>query len=170
MASEVGLQAMDEQMSVHEVLAVAERIERNGAKFYRRAAAMCDDPDLSALFVQLGQWEARHVQVFREMRTCLPEQRRELGDLACGQALSAAALAGLAIFNKQAAAGGGLSGQETRADVFRMAIEKEKESIVYYTALKDLVPSQRDSQAVEDIIQEEMKHVRILMQSLERLE
>ena len=63
-----------------------------------------------------------------------------------------------------------LTGQETRAELLRVAIEKEKDSIVYYTGLKDLISSGRDRQIIEDIIQEEMKHVRILAQSLEQLE
>jgi rubrerythrin len=161
---------MDEALSADEVLEVAEQIERNGAKFYRCAAARCEDPNISALFVQLGQWEARHVQVFKEMRAYLSKQKWDIGDLGPDRAPSARALAGLAIFGRQAGPSEGLTGRETRAEVFRKAIEKEKESIVYYAGLKDLVPTQRERQMVEDIIQEEMKHVRILMQSLERLE
>ena len=161
---------MDEALSVDEVLEVAEQIERNGAKFYRCAAALCEDPNISALFVQMGQWEARHVQVFKEMRTCLSKRKWDIGDLGTDRAPSARALAGLAIFSRSAGPGEGLTGRETRAEVFRKAIEKEKESIVYYAGLKDFVPTQRERQTVEDIIQEEMKHVRILMQSLERLE
>lgn len=163
---------MDVEMNVYEVLEVAEKIERNGAKFYRRAAAMCDDPDISNLFVQLGQWEARHIQIFSEMKERLAKQKWELGDFAPDRvgAPDAQVMAGLAVFGIQPDPAEQLSGHESRADALRMAIEKEKDSIVYYTGLKDFVLRERDREVIEDVIQEEMKHVRILAQSLEQLD
>ena len=163
---------MDVEMSGYEVLEVAERIERNGAKFYRRAATLCDDPDISSLFVQLAQWEARHIQIFQEMKEQLAEQKWELGDFAPDRVgePDARVLAGLAVFGIQPDPAEQLTGRESRAEALRMAIEKEKDSIVYYTGLKDFVPRQQDREVIEEIIQEEMKHVRILVESLEQLD
>jgi len=95
-----------------------------------------------------------------------------LGDIAPDRvgAPDAQALAGLAVFGIQPDPAQQLTGEESRADVLRMAIEKEKDSIVYYTGLKDFVPRERDREVIEAIIQEEMKHVRILVQSLEQIE
>jgi len=76
-------------------------------------------------------------------------------------------MAGLAVFGMQPDPAAELTGHETRADVVRMAIEKEKDSIVYYTGLKDFVPHQAEKDLINEVIQEEMKHVRILVQSLE---
>ncbi len=163
---------MDAKMDGYEVLEIAERIERNGAKFYRRAAAISTDSDISTLLVQLAQWESQHVKVFRDMKEHSVEQKWEIGDVTPGRVggLDARALAGLAVFGLQPNPADELTGQETRADVLRMAIEKEKDSIVYYTGLKDLIPSAPDRKVIEEIIQEEMKHVRILAQSLEQIE
>jgi len=163
---------MDVEMSGYEVLEIAEKIERNGVKFYRRAAALFDDSDITTLFVRLGQWETRHIQVFKEMKQHLTEQQWELGDFAPDRvgAPDALALASMAVFGIQPDPAEQLNGRETRADVLRIAIENEKDSIVYYTGLKGFVPHQRDRKIIEDVIQEEMKHVRILVQSLEQLE
>ncbi|UCD50696.1 MAG: ferritin family protein [Phycisphaerales bacterium] len=163
---------MDASMKGHEVLEIAEKIERNGARFYRRAAAMVQDTKVSAFLVQLAQWESQHVKVFREMKERSVKQKWEIGDIAPGHrgVPNARSLAGLAVFGLQPNPADELTGQETRADVLRIAIEKEKDSIVYYTGLKDLIPSEKDRKLIEDIIQEEMKHVRILAQSLEQLE
>ncbi len=161
---------MDAEMSGYEVLEVAEKIERNGVKFYRRAAGLCDDDRISTLFVQLAQWEARHVELFKKMRERLSAERWQPGRLDPDRIDSpnAKALAGLAVFAIQPDPSEELTGKESRADVLKMAIEKEKDSIVYYTGLKDFVPHQSDRQVVEEVIQEEMKHVRILVQSLEQ--
>lgn len=162
---------MTVEMSGYEVLEIAEKIERNGMKFYRRAAGLCDDDAISTLFVQLAQWEARHVEVFKQMRKRLTAEHWKLGDVGPGKVdgPDARGLAGLAVFGIQPDPSHELTGKESKADVLRVAIEKEKDSIVYYTGLRDFVPQEIDRQAVEEIIQEEMKHVRILVQSLEQV-
>lgn len=163
---------MDASMNGYEILEIAEKIERNGARFYRRAAAIVQDANISAFLVQLAQWESQHVKVFREMKERSVRQKWEIGDIAPerGGMPDARSLAGLAVFGLQPNPSDELRGDKTRADVLRIAIEKEKDSIVYYTGLKDMIPSEKDRKQIEDIIQEEMKHVRILAQSLEQLE
>ncbi len=161
---------MDVELNGHETLQIAEKIERNGAKFYRKAAVVCGDPEACRLFVKLAQWEARHIEVFRQMREELAEQSWELGRFTPDRlnGVDAQAMAGLAVFGIRAEPADELSGRETRDEILRMAIEKEKDSIVYYTGLKDFVPREADKDVIADIIQEEMKHVRILIQSLEQ--
>jgi len=154
----------------HDILEIAEKIERNGGKFYRKAAVLCDHPETSRLFVKLAQWEARHVEVFRRMKEELAERNWEVGryspDRRNGQ--DAQAMAGLAVFAIRAEPADELTGRESREAILRMAIEKEKDSIVYYTGLKDFVPRDADKEVISNIIQEEMKHVRILVQSLQQ--
>ncbi|MBN2129847.1 MAG: ferritin family protein [Sedimentisphaerales bacterium] len=161
---------MDVELTGHEILRIAERIERNGARFYRKAAVICDDPEVGRLFAKLAQWEARHIEVFRQMKQERAEQNRELGRRAPDRlnGVDAEAMAGLAVFAIRAEPADELSGHERRDEILRMAIEKEKDSIVYYTGLKDFVPRAGDKDVIAEIIQEEMKHVRILMQSLEQ--
>ena len=163
---------MDVEMNGYEVLEIAEKIERNGAKFYRRAAVIAKDAKISTLLVQLAQWESQHVKVFKEMKEHSVKEKWEIGDVTPGRVgvPDARSLAGLAVFGLQPNPADELTGDETRADILRLAIEKEKDSIVYYTGLKDLIPQERDRKTIEEIIQEEMKHVRILAQSLERIE
>ncbi len=162
---------MDVEMSGYEVLEIAEKIERSGMKFYRRAAGQCQDASISTLLVQLAQWESRHVEVFKQMRERLIAEHSPLGAAAQEETDTpdARALAGLAVFGIQPDPNQQLTGTEGKAQVLRMAIEKEKDSIVYYTGLRDFVPDGPDRQAIEEIIQEEMKHVRILVQSLEQI-
>ena len=163
---------MDVELGAFEVLEIAEKIERSGAKFYRRAAGLIGDPELSTLFVNLAEWENRHIEVFKQMKERLSAQRWQEGEFAPSRIAppDARVMAGLAVFGMQPDPGAQLSGHETRADVLRMAMEKEKDSIVYYTGLKDFVPHQGEKDLINEIIQEEMKHVRILVQSLEQSE
>ena len=161
---------MDVELSALNALEIAEKIERNGATFYRRAAGLSSDPDMVLLFVQLAQWEMRHVKVFQEMKKrCLHQGRYDASPgHGAGDLLDARVMAGLAVFGMQKDPSRDLTGCESRPDVLRMAIDKERDSIVFYSGLRAFVPQVGDQKAIEDVIAEEMKHVRILVQSLEQ--
>lgn len=161
---------MDVELTGSEVLEIAEKIERNGAKFYRKAAVICDDPGTSRFFVKLAQWEARHVEIFRRMKKELTERSWDAGRPDPGRldGQDAQAMAALAVFGIRADPADELNGDESREAILRLAIEKEKDSIVYYTGLKGFVPRDVDRQVVNDVIEEEMKHVRILVQALQQ--
>ena len=51
-----------------EVFEMAEQIERNGAKFYRRAAEGAGDPHERDLLNELADWEETHQRVFAAIR------------------------------------------------------------------------------------------------------
>jgi rubrerythrin len=75
-------------------------------------------------------------------------------------------MAGLAVFGIKPDPSEELTGKESIVDVLEKAIIKEKDSIVYYTGLKDFVLAQADKDKIDDIIREELRHIRILSQSL----
>ena len=76
------------------------------------------------------------------------------------------AMAGLAVFGIKPDPTEELTGKESIVDVLMKAIEKEKDSIVYYTGLKEFIPTQAGKDKIDDIIKEELRHIRILSQSL----
>ena len=96
----------------------------------------------------------------RELRTFRPED--ELPDVK--------AMAGLAVFGIKPDPSDELTGGESRADVLKQAIKKEKDSIVFYKGLKEFISARAGKDKIDDIIEEEFKHIRILNQSLEQLE
>jgi len=152
-----------------EMFQIAEQIERNGAKFYRRAAEIFDDPGTHKLFIWLADWEIQHEEVFADMRKQLSEQSRELRTFKPEETPpDTKAMAGLAVFGIRPDPSDELTGKENIADILKRAIEKEKDSIVFYNGLKDFVPARAGKDKIDDIIQEEMRHIRILGQSLEQ--
>jgi rubrerythrin len=161
---------MDVGLSTLEVFEIAEKIERNGAKFYRKAAELFDDFNIRSLFQELAGWELRHEQIFAAMREQLSESGYEVeapkseDDLLIG----AQTMAGLAVFGIKPDPSGVFSGKMSKRDIIKIAIEKEKDSIVYYTGLVDFVPDRIGKDKINDIIKEEMHHIRILSQSLKQ--
>jgi len=158
---------MNPEFNAHKILEIAEQIERNGVRFYRNAAKLFDDRQVRNMFNDLAAWEAKHQEVFAAMRENLPPQDPHAETTGPGDpAADSTAMAGLAVFGIKPEAAEKLSGKETRDEVLKMAIEREKDSIVFYTGLKDFVPSPRDKDEITDIVKEEMRHIRILSESL----
>lgn len=52
-----------------------------------------------------------------------------------------------------------LTGTESMAQIVETAIGLEKESILFYIGLKDMVPQKLGREKIDGIIQEEKKHV-----------
>lgn len=142
------------------VFEIAERIERNGAAFYRRAAEMFDAPRVSKILLDLAAWENKHEQVFSRMKAQLSQRPAEPGPPGNEQVLpEPQVIAGLAVFGIRSEPADNLYGNETEADILRMALQKEKDSIVFYHGLKDFVRDKAGKAQIDRIIKEEMRHV-----------
>ena len=157
---------MTRELTAFEVLKIAERMEQNAVRFYRKAAGLYHDPALSKLFSELAQWEKRHVQVFAQMKDQFPEQAWEQGSSDPDRVDVSRLDVPPAVFDGHSDPGKELTGNETRAEVFNLALKKERYTIGYYTSLTEFALGQENINVIKNILQEERKHVRILMQSL----
>ncbi len=162
---------MTRRFNAIELFEIAEQIERNGAAFYRRAAELFKDSDVARLFTELANWEVKHEAILAEMRKQLADEPAELSTFAPEDApLDAKAMAGLAAFGLRPDPSAELAGCKTRADALKLALQKEKDTVVYYTGLKEFVPVAVAIDKIEQIIKEELRHVRIISQALEECE
>jgi rubrerythrin len=150
-----------------EIFEIAEQIERNGVTFYRKAAALYEDPDASQLFLKLAEWEAEHEKTFAQMKQNMFGAHTAPMSFKSGETrLDPKMMAGLAIFGIRAEPTEELDGRENQDDILRKAVEKEKDSIVFYNGLKDFLSNAADRESIDRIITEEMRHIRILHESL----
>lgn len=156
-------------LNAFEIFEIAVQIERNGAKFYRGAAELFDKSRVHNLFLQLADWETSHEQVFADMRNELAAQGPEPSTFEAESDIifDAQSMAGLAVFGNSMGPSAELTGKESITDILKTAIEKEKDSIIFYSGLKGFVPAETAKDKIADIIKEEMHHVRILKQSME---
>ena len=158
-------------LNAFEVFEIAVQVERNGTKFYRKAAELFDESDIRTLFIDLADWETRHEQVFLDMgkqlvklnkktRTIDPEKKEFDPKL----------MACLGVFGSGSEPIHRLRSVENSSEVLKRAIEKEKDSITFYEGLKDFIPNRSDKKKIDDIIEEEMHHIEILNQALKQRE
>ncbi|MCD6353326.1 MAG: ferritin family protein [Proteobacteria bacterium] len=151
-----------------EILTMAEQIERNGARFYRRAAEIIKNPESHKLFLELAAMEDDHEKVFSHMRAEIAKQKTRGVDFdSQDQApLYLKAWADKNVFNVESDPVEQLTGQETMEDILNMAIGSEKESIVFYLGFKEALANKSDREKVEKILKEEMSHIASLSAKL----
>ena len=145
--------------SADEIYEMAEQIERNGAKFYRRAAELTEDEVTKKLLGDLASWEEDHEKRFAAMRADAASR----GGITLEQADEAApylrAMADGRVFDVSSDPSERLTGQESTDEMLRMAIGLEKESIVFYVGVREMVPDERGKDQIGAIIKEEMGHI-----------
>jgi len=159
---------MTRELTAFEVIEIAEQMERDAAKFYRKAAGLYHDPSISKLFSELAQWEKRHVQVFAQMKDRFSEQGWEAGRFDLDRVHVSHPEVPSAVFNEYSEPAKELHGHETREDVFRLALKKERYTIGYYTSLMEFALGSDNIRVIKSILQEEKRHVKILAQSLKQ--
>jgi rubrerythrin len=159
---------MSTAFNADEVFEMAEEIERNGAKFYREAAANAANREIKEMFLNMASMEDAHLRTFREMREDLTEQ--EKGETAYDPyneaTLYLQALADSKGFEGMKSPTQKLTGKESIRELFEIAIGAEKNSVLYYVGLKNLVPADAGRDKIEAIIREEVRHVADLRRRL----
>ncbi|MHC4754780.1 MAG: hypothetical protein ACYTBP_06515 [Planctomycetota bacterium] len=154
-----------------EIFETAEEIERNGAKFYHKAAEYFRDSDTRNTLLELADWEARHEESFASIKNGLsgPERQLTVPDPDHEDALYLRAMADDHVFDTKTDPSKQLSGKESQQEILKMAIRLAKDAIAYFLGLKTLVPARRGKEKVEVIIKEEMNYIGILNKELAAL-
>jgi rubrerythrin len=156
--------------NAEEIFKIAIQIEQNGQAFYKHAAELFKG-EIKQRLLGLAAMEETHEKFFTQLKAsvCEPDIDTQLFDPDGDVERYLAALAGGYIFNVNESAEATLSGKKSIEDVLKLAIEREKESVVYYVGLKDVVPERLGKSKIDDIIKEEMKHVTLLSTTLANL-
>ena len=147
-----------------EIFEMAEQIERNGAKFYRKAAESASDESIEKLFLNFAAMEVEHEKTFAQMRAELSGKETEAMsfDPDNQAAMYLRAVANGHVFDTKTNPADRLTGNESVQDILLMAIGAEKDSIAFYVGLKNSVSAPAGKEKVDKIIREEMGHISIL--------
>jgi len=154
-----------------EVLQMAEQIERNGAKFYRQAAEQVSEPDARKLLLDLAAWEDGHIKVFADMRKNLlsKETEPQFFDPNNEAVLYLKAMADGHVFGVRTDVSQLLTGDETLGQIIQTALGFERDSIAFYLGMRDLVTEELGKGKVDNVIEEEKRHVVMLSKVLGEL-
>ena len=157
--------------NVDEIFEMAIRIENNGAAFYRKAAGLQSDTKNQKFLESLANMEDQHQRIFTEMRTTLTEKDKspKVFDPYDEVSQYLAAMADNMGGEGSPSVAESLTGNETLEEILQTAVGLEKDSILFYLGIKDLIPSQTGQDRIDGIIKEERRHVIQLSNLLEKL-
>ncbi|MEN8098146.1 MAG: ferritin family protein [Chloroflexota bacterium] len=144
-----------------DVIELALELEKSGEVFYRAVAEKSKNPQVKALFEDLAQQEVYHYQAFQQLGNTVwdtpfiaPDSWQEyLGYLQ--------ATVQSAFFQGQGKALSEAESVQDEKEAIRMAIGFEKETLLFFHDLKDMVPP-GEIDTVNRIINEEKAHLRRL--------
>ena len=150
--------------NISEVFEIAEQIERNGYGFYQKAAEIAADESAKKFLLDLASMEMDHEKLFIQMKKKFTSG---------GEMESPFDGDGIALSYLQAMVDGDvfinikptdelLKGDETVSDIKRLAIEFEKNTVVYFLSLRNAISDEADKAKIEKLINEEIQHIAIL--------
>ena len=149
---------MPNEFNADDIFEMAVKIEQNGAAFYRKAAENVDGDSNKQFLLDLAKMEDEHELTFAAMKKELAadETFSTTFDPEDENAAYLMAFADSRVFFKKD------QPQSSLEDILGCAIQTEKDSIAFYLGMKELVPEKLGKGKLDDIIKEEMSHIRIL--------
>jgi len=145
-----------------EVIDMAIEIERKGLAFYRGCTAARASEQVAEVFEFAAKQEQKHIELFARMKQDL--DRYTVPESYPGETLAyVRGLIGDSIFGSVDEAACSAEELTDVDEAVEMAIDLERQSIAFYSGLRDLVrPSEHA--AIDEIIAEEHRHIRRLVE------
>jgi rubrerythrin len=153
---------MKYDFNADDIFQMAEEMERNGARFYRNAAASAQSGEPQQFLTRLAEMEDDHEKTFQALRADLtgPEKTPTVFDPTGESAMYLKALVDTRVFFEKEIDASSMK------EILKAAIEAEKDSIVFYLGMQETVPDKMGKDRLDDIIKEEMGHIRLLAKEL----
>lgn len=146
-----------------EIIELAIRIEKNGEKTYRKAQEKVSDLSLVSMLQRLADEEAEHAQWFTELKESTKGIKNAPELDAMGESILKSVLGDQAFSITDA----DFSRLEDCRELLETSIEFEEDTILFYELIGSFMGDENSLQGLQQIIEEEKRHVRKLKKSLE---
>ena len=149
--------------NISEVFEIAEQIERNGYAFYQKAAEIAVGEESKKFLLDLASMEMDHEKLFTEMKKKFTSN--EMDSPFDGDNIALSYLQAMVdgdVFINIKPSDDLLKGDETVADIRKLAIEFEKNTVVYFLSLRNALSDAEDKMKIEKLVNEEIQHIAIL--------
>jgi rubrerythrin len=144
--------------SIREIIDMAIQLEKNAESFYRKALARVSTPTLEPVLICLADEERDHAQWFERLKRALEEARAsgEKGELD-GEVLRS--LVGDQEFSLAEV---DLAEIESVEELIELAIEHEKDTILFYQMLQSFIDDPETNKELDEVIAQEEQHIKLL--------
>ncbi len=153
---------MNKQYNLAEIFDIAIQIEINGAEFYRAVAEKQSIPAVKAFLLDLADQEAGHEQLFRKMQNRFADNIDvdAMNDEFAMLYMQAEATNYVFKSTNSPVA----TADMILSDVLELAMNKERDSILFFMGLKFLMKAPADKKTIDKLIEEEQFHLATLAQ------
>ncbi len=152
------------QFNAESIFEIGVQIEKNGKAFYLETAKKTSDETIKSLFTELADWENKHIELFEQLKSELPDTMREdsLFDPNNEFYTYLEAAANSHVFVASIDIPQFVAQCSSPVEALDLALTFEKDSVVYYTTMKKMVADHLGRDKIEMLIDEELKHIAIL--------
>jgi rubrerythrin len=159
---------MPDTFTIGELINVAINIERSGITFFDIMARTTDSDVARDTFEQFVQMEREHLTLFQDMISQMADSPSP-GALTPEVSGYIRALIDGAVFSNDTAMDNAVSGADTDSRALDVGINAEKDSILFYQALKDVMPP-GVAKSLDGILAEEKTHLSHLSEIKKKIE
>lgn len=158
--------------NANEIFRIGVEIEKNGREFYLQAMNLEGDADSKKLFSDLAGWEDTHIALFESHRQNLSKELLEEDNFDQDEEMARylKAAAATHVFRTGQNIAELLKECKDVLGALKMALRFEKDSVVVYSVMKDLVPPSLGRDAIDKLIREELMHVAFITDKIGQLE
>ncbi|MEJ2234809.1 MAG: ferritin family protein [Syntrophobacterales bacterium] len=144
--------------SIREIIDMAIQLEKNAETFYRKALARVSTPILEPVLVCLADEERDHAEWFERLKRALEEAKAsgEKGEL------DGEVLRSLVGDQKFSLAEVDLAEIESVEELIELAIEHEKDTILFYQMLQSFIDDPETNKELDEVIAQEEQHIKLL--------
>jgi rubrerythrin len=157
---------MSISFSGSELINIALGIEGRGIAFYEGMAEATKNANAAEVFRYLANMERDHLQIFQGLLA--EADKFKISEASGEYAVYLQALVDSAVFSDELIATKLARGVESDVAALDLAIGAEKDSILFYYEMRDLMPQQAQA-TVNKIITEEKSHLRQLSELKKKL-
>jgi len=144
--------------SLHEICDLGMRIEKNGEQFYRKAIKEFPNEALKSLLTRLADDEVKHQEFFTRKKEALKDKPEDSEMEETASAILQNILGEQTFSLKEA----NPADLKNEAELLNLAIEFEKDTVLFYEMLTPLVTGSQALNGLEEIVQEEKRHIEML--------
>jgi rubrerythrin len=146
--------------SAEEIMDIAIKMEKNGENYYLKGLEKISNPSLGPILRLLADEEAQHARWLLEMKQSL---RISPEDLEMAE-ISGRLLQKIVGDRKFSLDEADLSEEDTVEELINVAIEFEKDTILFYEMLATISDDPESIEVLNRIIEEENHHIRLLQE------
>jgi rubrerythrin len=159
------------RFNAQEIFEIGVKIEENGRAFYQAAAEASESEEATKLFEELADWEGQHIALFQNLKDKLPagSDEQTAFDPYHEQSLYLRAAADSHVFGRDADPGQMARDCASPVDALRKALGFEKDSVVVYTSMRNMVPEKLGKGEIDKLVNEELSHIRIISEKIAEL-